>query len=47
MPLALNPKAIARRTRDTVRELGKAVFQATEPAKAPVDAHGQMPDTAD
>jgi hypothetical protein len=47
MPLALNPKAIARRMRDTVRELGKAVFQATEPAKAPVDAHGQMPDTAD
>lgn len=47
MPLTLNPRAVARRTRDTVRELGKAVFQATEPAKAAVDGHGQMPDTPD
>lgn len=47
LPLALNPKAVARRTRDTVRELGKAIYMATEPAKAPGDARGQAPGTAD
>ena len=46
LPLAVNPKAVARRTRHTVRELGKAVYQAAEPAKAPGDAPGAAPDAA-